>query len=66
MPFVTGYEEDGFLKSLNLSLSDIEPRAKGCSQVGLICVCIEFLLIKKKYSICYDFSLSILDFSLAH
>lgn len=65
MPFVAGYEEDGFLKSLNLSLSDIEPRAKGCSQVGLICVCIEFLVIKK-YSIYYDFPLSILDFSLAH
>ncbi|KAF2368060.1 Glycosyl transferase family 43 [Trinorchestia longiramus] len=33
MPYVAGYEEDGFLKSLNIELQDIEPLANGCSEV---------------------------------
>lgn len=33
MPFKAGYEEDEFLKGLNLRLEDIEPKANSCSQV---------------------------------
>lgn len=33
MPYIAGYEEDGFLKSLNLSLKDIEVKASGCTEV---------------------------------
>lgn len=33
MPYKAGYEEDLFLRSLNLTLDDIEPRADGCTQV---------------------------------
>uniref|UniRef100_A0A6A7G1L9 Galactosylgalactosylxylosylprotein 3-beta-glucuronosyltransferase n=3 Tax=Hirondellea gigas TaxID=1518452 RepID=A0A6A7G1L9_9CRUS len=33
MPYIAGHEEDGFLKSLNLQLEDIEPLANGCSEV---------------------------------
>ncbi|KAK3878925.1 hypothetical protein Pcinc_016468 [Petrolisthes cinctipes] len=33
MPYIAGYEEDGFLKSLNLTLKDIEVRANGCTEV---------------------------------
>ncbi|KAE8752765.1 hypothetical protein FOCC_FOCC000503 [Frankliniella occidentalis] len=33
MPYKAGYEEDHFLKSLNLTLDDIEPKADGCTQV---------------------------------
>lgn len=37
MPFVPGYEEDGFLKGLSLKLEDIEPKADNCTKV-----CIQF------------------------
>ncbi|EFX82273.1 hypothetical protein DAPPUDRAFT_49254, partial [Daphnia pulex] len=33
MPYRAGYQEDLFLKSLNLTLEDIEPRANNCTQV---------------------------------
>lgn len=33
MPYVAGYEEDKFLRSLNLQLEDIEPLADNCSKV---------------------------------
>lgn len=33
MPYKAGYEEDHFLRSLNISLDDIEPKADGCTQV---------------------------------
>ncbi|KAA0202195.1 hypothetical protein HAZT_HAZT006318 [Hyalella azteca] len=33
MPYSAGFEEDGFLKSLNVKFEDIEPLANGCSEV---------------------------------
>ncbi|KAB7505561.1 Galactosylgalactosylxylosylprotein 3-beta-glucuronosyltransferase S, partial [Armadillidium nasatum] len=33
MPYMAGYEEDGFLKSLNISLNDIEPKAEICTKI---------------------------------
>ena len=33
MPYKAGYEEDMFLQSLNLSLSEIEPLARDCTEV---------------------------------
>jgi len=33
MPFKQGYEEDGFLRSLKFSISDIEPLADNCTKV---------------------------------
>jgi hypothetical protein len=33
MPFTPGYEEDGFLKALNITLNDIEPKADNCTKV---------------------------------
>ncbi|OXA64823.1 galactosylgalactosylxylosylprotein 3-beta-glucuronosyltransferase P [Folsomia candida] len=33
MPFVPGYEEDGFLKGLSLKLEDIEPKADNCTKI---------------------------------
>ena len=36
MPYIPGYEEDGFLKSLDLTLEDIEPRANKCTEVYLL------------------------------
>ena len=33
MPYIAGHEEDGFLKSLNLSLKDIEVKANGCTNI---------------------------------
>lgn len=33
MPFMVGYEEDGFLRSLNVSLADLEPKASNCTEV---------------------------------
>jgi hypothetical protein len=39
MPFVPGYEEDGFLKGLNLKLTDIEPKADNCSKVYTFKLC---------------------------
>ena len=33
MPYKAGYEEDLFLQSLKLSLSEIEPLAKNCTEV---------------------------------
>lgn len=33
MPYIAGHEEDGFLKSLNLSLNDIEVKANGCTNI---------------------------------
>ena len=33
MPYKAGYEEDQFLRSLGLTLEDIEPKADSCTQV---------------------------------
>lgn len=33
MPYKAGYEEDAFLKSLGLKMSEIEPKANNCSDV---------------------------------
>lgn len=33
MPYRAGYEEDEFLKSIGLRLSEIEPKAKNCSEI---------------------------------
>ena len=33
MPFKAGHEEDQFLRSLDLEMSEIEPKASGCSEV---------------------------------
>ena len=33
MPYKAGYEEDHFLRSLGLTLEDIEPKADSCTQV---------------------------------
>ena len=33
MPYHVGYEEDKFLKSLNIKYSDIEPKARNCTEV---------------------------------
>lgn len=33
MPFKAGYEEDSFLKSINLKIDQIEPLAKNCTEV---------------------------------
>lgn len=33
MPYIAGYEEDKFLRSLDLQLEDIEPLADNCSKV---------------------------------
>lgn len=33
MPYKAGYEEDEFLKSIGLKLSDIEPKANNCSEI---------------------------------
>lgn len=42
MPYKAGYEEDLFLRSLNLTLDDIEPRADGCTQVHKFTSCISY------------------------
>ena len=33
MPYIAGHEEDGFVKSLNINLSDIEVKANGCTEI---------------------------------
>lgn len=33
MPYHEGHEEDGFLRSLGLTISDIEPKANNCTEV---------------------------------
>lgn len=33
MPYKAGHEEDGFLRSLQLTLDDIEPKASNCTEV---------------------------------
>jgi hypothetical protein len=33
MPYVPGHEEDGFLKKLDITPTDIEPKADRCTQV---------------------------------
>lgn len=33
MPYIAGHEEDGFLKSLGLSIKDIEVKADGCTKI---------------------------------
>lgn len=33
MPYKAGYEEDKFLKSLNLRLEDVEPKARNCTEI---------------------------------
>lgn len=33
MPYKAGYEEDEFLKSIDLKLENIEPKAKNCTEV---------------------------------
>lgn len=35
MPYVPGHEEDGFLKKLDVSPADIEPKANWCTQVRI-------------------------------
>lgn len=35
MPYVPGHEEDGFLKKLDISPADIEPKANRCTQVRI-------------------------------
>ena len=34
MPYKAGYEEDYFLRSLNITLDDIEPRADSCTKAS--------------------------------
>lgn len=34
MPYKVGYEEDYFIRSLGVSISDLEPRAENCTQVS--------------------------------
>lgn len=34
MPYKAGYEEDRFISSLGVKLSDIEPKANNCSEVS--------------------------------
>lgn len=36
MPYKVGYEEDYFIKSLGVKLSDLEPKANNCTQVCII------------------------------
>lgn len=33
MPYKAGHEEDGFLRSIGLKLTDIEPKAKNCTEI---------------------------------
>lgn len=33
MPYKAGYEEDAFLRSIDLKIDDIEPKANGCTEV---------------------------------
>lgn len=33
MPYKAGFEEDEFLKNIGLKMSEIEPKAKNCSQI---------------------------------
>ena len=33
MPYKAGYEEDAFLRSINLKLEDIEPKASNCTEI---------------------------------
>ena len=33
MPYKAGFEEDGFLKNIGLKMSEIEPKAKNCTEV---------------------------------
>lgn len=59
MPYVPGHEEDGFLKKLDITPADIEPKADLCTKVslfisfdiGLFCLvarslCLVFLVSK--------------------
>lgn len=33
MPYKAGYEEDEFLKSLDIKIQDIEPKANNCTEI---------------------------------
>nr|XP_053641330.1 galactosylgalactosylxylosylprotein 3-beta-glucuronosyltransferase S-like isoform X3 [Cherax quadricarinatus] len=33
MPYIAGHEEDGFLKSLNININEIEVKANGCTDI---------------------------------
>ncbi|ODM93462.1 Galactosylgalactosylxylosylprotein 3-beta-glucuronosyltransferase P [Orchesella cincta] len=33
MPYVPGYEEDGFLRNLNVKITEIEPKAENCTKI---------------------------------
>lgn len=33
MPYRAGHEEDGFLKSIGLKISEIEPKANNCTEI---------------------------------
>lgn len=33
MPYRAGYEEDEFLRSIGLQMTEIEPKAKNCSEI---------------------------------
>lgn len=38
MPYKVGYEEDYFIKSLGVKLTDLEPKANNCTEVCVLCV----------------------------
>ena len=33
MPYIQGYEEDYFLRSLKIKINELEPKANNCTQV---------------------------------
>lgn len=43
MPFKAGYEEDMFLRSLGISLDEIEPKADDCTEVNTLFLYCYFL-----------------------
>ena len=40
MPYTPGYEEDGFLRQLDVEPGEAEPLAKNCTQAGVIESCL--------------------------
>jgi hypothetical protein len=49
MPYVPGHEEDGFLKKLDITPADIEPKAERCTQVRIY-IQVPTTLINEKIS----------------
>lgn len=43
MPFKAGYEEDMFLRSLGITLDEIEPKADDCTEVNTLVVYFSYL-----------------------